>query len=727
MAKRRKRREGAPDAPESAPDATDESDDPGGGGFVWLFLGILLLVPIVPWPFLHWNNSTFEIFAPAEKLVFLVLTVCAGLFCLKGVRAHFRHLMVQPLDLSVFLLYLYFALSALWSASPAVTRDAGLTGLGFLLFYVLAKHAVLRKDMVGPVVACLHIAVALNNLYAVGQLLGIGFTLLGSGEEPIGLLGNRNHLAYFLALTLPIGLFRAWTDSRTLHKLGRWNFYLSLIVLWFTGCRGGLLAGLVTLGCFHVFKREQDRVTNRQKKPMPRGVRYAIIGAVGFSCFMLVGVGVMYPQKLQSVRSRLFTWKITMRGFYKAPLFGHGAGTFGNVYQATQARYFRDLAQNPAKLELGRWRLARHNRQAHNEYLQVMFELGFLGFILFVSTIVIALREFLGSYLAHGNLERIRWYPLWGSIFIGALVEAVFGFPFQVVPTAMLVTFALAVISALSLEEKVGHHVVEPPVEPEEVLPPWAPLFFYVPFVLMSGYVLLDSLAQWQAEVAYYQGRNERYAGKLDLAEKALLRALEAHPADGRAWNDLGQTQFLQARYDDARASFQKAAGLYLDSSVKINLGCVEAARGQMEGARREFEEALAMDPFSSETHYRLGHLQATLRQFSAAEASFKRAMSISLRDFKVPWTYARVLADMGKGAEAEKQFRDNIDLLKGLVREEDPTGESIEVEKRHYLAQNLLSLAALYEREKKPDQAKRCYEEARVYDSAVRAVESKT
>src|SRR4051812_41655972 len=96
--------------------------DQGESAFVWLFLGVLLLVPIVPWPFLHWNVFTFEIFPPAESLVFTTLTLTASLFAMRAMQRHFRQLTFQPLDLAVFLLYLYFALSALWSSSPAVSR-----------------------------------------------------------------------------------------------------------------------------------------------------------------------------------------------------------------------------------------------------------------------------------------------------------------------------------------------------------------------------------------------------------------------------------------------------------------------------------------------------------------------------------------------------------------------------------------------------------------------------
>src|ERR1051325_6466997 len=139
MGKRARRaREAA--AVDAAADASSrehgDSEQQGESAFVWLFLGVLLLVPIVPWPFLHWNVSTFEIFPPAETLVFTTLTLTASLFAMRAMQRHFRQLTFQPLDLAVFLLYLYFALSALWSSSPAESRDAGMTGLSYLVFYV---------------------------------------------------------------------------------------------------------------------------------------------------------------------------------------------------------------------------------------------------------------------------------------------------------------------------------------------------------------------------------------------------------------------------------------------------------------------------------------------------------------------------------------------------------------------------------------------------------------
>src|SRR5262245_9299425 len=118
--------------------------------FTWLFLGLFLLVPIVPWPFLHWNKQTFEIFPPAETLVF-----AASVFAVRSVQRHFRHLTLQPLDLALFFFLLFFALSTLWSEAPSLSRDAALSALAIFTFYALAKHAVLRKDMVGPVLACL--------------------------------------------------------------------------------------------------------------------------------------------------------------------------------------------------------------------------------------------------------------------------------------------------------------------------------------------------------------------------------------------------------------------------------------------------------------------------------------------------------------------------------------------------------------------------------------------
>jgi O-antigen ligase/Flp pilus assembly protein TadD len=730
----------------------------GEAAFVWLFCGLFLLVPVVPWPFLHFRSRfslTYELFPPAEALVFWTLTLAGALFCLRALQRWFRQLLSQPLDLMVFLTALYAALTSIWSVDPDQTRQVTLTLTVGLIFYALGKYAVLKRGVIGPVIGSLHVAVAINNLYAILQLAGVSHALFGTGEEPIGLLGNRNHLAYFLALTLPAGLFRGWTGSRTLFRLGRINFYVSFLVMLSTFCRAGIIAGLVTLACFHMFKREQDRAVQRVRKPFPPLVRWVIVTCVAASVALVVGAGLLKPAKSQTIASRLFMWKLVAHGSLEKPLLGHGLGSFANAFQSVQAAHFRGLLSDPARLRAGEWRIARYFRQAHNEYLQILFELGGAGLVLFLVTLGIALSEFLASYLTHGNLERIRWYPLFGSIFIGGLVEALAGFPFQVTPCAMLIVFSLAVISALSREERAGHLTRAgrdggdggtgaravaadrsggAAAGAAAAGSAWLPAFFHLPSVALVLFLGHDGIGRWLGEVRYHDAMMLMEAGDAGLApaERALVSSLAENERDGRAWNKLGMVYFQMAARDDERLAgagrcFERALALHADSAIRVNLGCVDAAGGNIQGALRQFVMAVEMAPHSSENHFRVGVARATLQDWIGAVEALRRAVSIDVCDFKVTWTLARVWTDMGRRDEAFDQLQQNIAFLRALIAGGPKCGDPSDPEKRRYLINNLYRLAAVLERSGKPAEASSCYDEARRHEVDLRRIEARS
>jgi len=701
------------------PFPANEAADPA---YIWLFLGLFLLVPTVPWPFVHMRTrlfSTFEIFRPAEVLVFWVLTLFGVLFCLNAVERWLRHLRVQPLDLSIVVLFVYGAVSGLWAVYPTGFKSAFFSSLVFLIFYILSKFAVTQRGVLEQVVACLHLSILVNNVYALGQLFHCGFFLFGQGEEPIGLLGNRNDLACFLALTLPIGLFRAWTSSPLLQRLGRVNFYVSFVVLLFTRCRSGIISGIVTLLVFHLLKREQDLgVFGRIRKPFPKSVNRVIrVTAVGTIAYLLA-MGYCFPEKSKTVSSRVFMYGLIAKGGLETPWLGHGLGTFSGAFQLSQAAHFKGLLNDRARLESGEWGLARFFRQAHNEYLQIFFELGAVGLVLFLWTLFVALKEFGSAYLAHGNLERIRWYPLFGSIFVGGLIQALAGFPFQVCPVALMIAFSLAVVSALSLEEKAGVSLDRRTSSGERDLSiGMRRVVKLAPFIVVIPGLLWVSVTDWLAQVHYHEGLKEE---NLSLAKDILERARQYDPDDGRIWNELGRTFFLSSDLDKAEQCFEKAFILRADSNVLVNIGCVKAMRGQFDLALSFFTKATEMLPSSPENHFRIGEAKAALKDWPGAVDALKRAIAISVREFKATWTLGRILVDMGHVDQARQQFEENIAFLKVLIAEEDPSGRTIGMEKRRYLTQNLFSLAALFDRAGLPMLASRCYEDLKRYNPQV-------
>src|SRR5579862_6642303 len=96
-------------------EATDQHPE---AAFVWLFLGLFLMAPTVPWPFIHLPNrlyQTHEFFPPAEALVFSTLTLFSFLFCLRAGVRWLRMVHVQPLDILLCTFIMWTGISSIWS------------------------------------------------------------------------------------------------------------------------------------------------------------------------------------------------------------------------------------------------------------------------------------------------------------------------------------------------------------------------------------------------------------------------------------------------------------------------------------------------------------------------------------------------------------------------------------------------------------------------------------
>lgn len=134
---------------------------------------------------------------------------------------------------------------------------------------------------------------------------------------------------------------------------------------------------------------------------------------------------------LEETRTRiLFSSQSLIR---EKPLLGHGIGTFAAVYPKAQADYF---AQHPDTRLLP---TDKRTPQAHNEYLQLVIELGALGLGLGLIAIFIYIRQgALGMKRIADSRDRLVALPF-GLIALQHLLNATVNFPFHVAPPAYLI------------------------------------------------------------------------------------------------------------------------------------------------------------------------------------------------------------------------------------------------------------------------------------------------
>ena len=186
-------------------------------------------------------------------------------------------------------------------------------------------------------------------------------------EDATGTYINHNHFAGFLIMVLPLTLVTGVSGQRSNGIMYLGAAGLMILALLFSRSRMGLVAGLVPLALLGVyfFTKMRRRFAAAALLAVPLVVLLygAWIGLkpVGERFQFLAQPGYL------TAEGRLTIWKDTWQLVRQRPLLGWGPGTFPSLYPTVRTE--------PSDL---RW------MEAHNDYLQLLAELGVIGLLLFL-------------------------------------------------------------------------------------------------------------------------------------------------------------------------------------------------------------------------------------------------------------------------------------------------------------------------------------------------------
>ena len=96
---------------------------------------------------------------------------------------------------------------------------------------------------------------------------------------------------------------------------------------------------------------------------------------------------------------------------------------------------------------------------------------------------------------------------------------------------------------------------------------------------------------------------------------------------------------------------------------VRMELATAYFGRGQMDVALEEINRVIAIDPNMVAAHNLRGLIQANLGEAAAAEASFRRALTLAPRDVDTMQNYSWFLCQQKRYAEADAQFEQTLAL----------------------------------------------------------------
>ncbi len=212
------------------------------------------------------------------------------------------------------------------------------------------------------------------------------------------------YLSFALAALLPCVILKYGSFTKPQKILSVIDVLLLLYGLILSDSRAAYLATIVTvLICLFLRFRSRIRI-----KRIHMGVLLLL-----FSGIMLA----LYMHRPSSANARLGIWKITVQAVGKKPLLGYGTDGFQRTYMLKQADYLTDTDEEMR-------RNADEVKTAFNVPLELLYEQGIIGLLLWGSILFLSIKGILGTT---DNKNSLLLFPI-----LSFLVFSLFSYPHQI-------------------------------------------------------------------------------------------------------------------------------------------------------------------------------------------------------------------------------------------------------------------------------------------------------
>lgn len=323
----------------------------------------LVLLASTPFSFRFFLPNRSEVFVPSEPLV----AALVGVYGLDRLVARVRGVSSESFPLGKPLLV--FALTTLISIVPSpffFESAKGAVRAVAYLFLPFPVYALLRDE--GRLLRAIRVAVATG---FVTTLIMIAFLVtrldrLAHSEAFRGtLFGNYAVYGSFLSVFLLPLIARSLVDTssydRVRHGILLGVFGGGMLLCWSRGAWLSFLIGLVFLVGF------SSRWAGRRKWTLigiGGGIAILLLVTPGISEVIRSRAATLFHFDFASNRTRLLRWGFALEMFLQNPIFGGGYGAFARTYKSEV------FLGEPGRYQLG----------AHSEHLQVLAEMGLVGF-----------------------------------------------------------------------------------------------------------------------------------------------------------------------------------------------------------------------------------------------------------------------------------------------------------------------------------------------------------
>lgn len=318
-----------------------------------------------------------------------------------------------------------------------------------------------------------------------------------------------------------------------------------------------------------------------------------------------------------NTKVRLLYWGAGLEMFRAHPLTGVGANNYEVAFSAARQQFAAAHPGSPL-LEMNEQLLTQY---AHNEYVQILAELGVVGILLFGAFCLLLGRTTWGA-IRHSHNPLLA-LGAGAGLLAFAISSAASAFSFRWFGSGLMCFFAAALVSRLasvsSPKRQTASSAVSRPAMFQRVIPACAFGFGVVMFI-GAGMQALNGVTHAWAQTSATPSQ----------AESFYRHSLRFNPFDAASHFDYGSLLYQQRRYGEAVKHLRYAVGHGFNTSPSYaTLAAAEEAAG---------------DAVASE------------RTLAVAAKAYPQSVFILVR-------HAAALGRVGKSAESEKQFSQALAL----------------------------------------------------------------
>lgn len=588
---------------------------------LWSLVLLAPFVPGLPRPFPNgvlWRQELL-----LALLLCLTITLLAKQARQVELWTNLIHRRDVPLLLPLILFVLWSAASTLWAMSPLPALRHTFTWGAYTLFFLLVRRAAMQPKLLRASLTALAIVVWILSLSCIVEFLA------APNDSPIpmaSLFRYSNGFGEMMAITIPIfaSLALGLRQRRAALLCGA-----TAVIAWLTMLQalerapliGASVALFALIGAALLMR--QDRLRNIQR---------VVILIIALACATaLQAVPSPLSQgrlsslaRLQTTnanepntRVRLLFWGIGLEMLRAHPLTGVGANNYEIAYPQARAKF--SAAHSGSTL------LAMHEEmlveRAHNEYVQLLAELGIVGFMFFLAFCA-ALAQAAGRALRRSRSALALGAS--ASLIAFAISSGASAASFRWMGTGIMFFFAAALVSRFAFDNaRASDSTIQVNAFSARAATTCALAFAVVMFCGMS----------LQAMNSLFHGTAQA-SEETNLAESFYLAALRSNPFDAGTNYNYGAWLFYQKRAPEAVPHLRYAVARGFNTSAcYAYLAAAEAGAGDVRAAEQTLAQAVSVYPQSVFLRVRhatalaeIGNRDQANREYAAAVAINGRA-----------------------------------------------------------------------------------------------------